>query len=481
MNRSVILPDVQIISKYKVGQSSVTITNDGRYIVHEPVLTFEGEKIYREMLMYMYQSLIPLKDSRDPIAYIEENIWRRANLIGQTDKIKKCYRGLRYRLERDILRYGILDVPMQDSQVEDITCEKFDADVGIVHRVHKSWKYPVLDTNLSFDTKNNMNAFVQSIMLRNHKTVSDAKPFGNLRLPEGHRMHITYDDKVSLPGPIISIRKFTRIPLTIIDLIKNGTMTKLQAAYLWMMIDARAFGILVGPTSAGKTTALNALMFLCHPKWVIVTAEDMPELQIPHKRWKRLVTRGDYEDEKFAVDLQRLNYEALRMRPHFIVLGEVRNSGEVHSLFDIAATGHGGMATFHAEDPTYARMRLTDRDIGLSRNQLVLLWFMVHLGEIRCGKEIHRKILCIDEITPGSNNPKIKSLFKYITSDDCYDTERVEDLVNKSKRVHDVAEKFGTDASENLTKRINLLERCIHEKISDHADIIKILSSIYVN
>ena len=69
---------------------------------------------------------------------------------------------------------------MQDSQVEDITCERFDMDVGIVHRVYKSWKHPVLDTNLSFGTKNNMNAFVQSIMLRNHKTVSDAKPFGNL-------------------------------------------------------------------------------------------------------------------------------------------------------------------------------------------------------------------------------------------------------------------------------------------------------------
>ena len=480
MNKSVRLPDAQVISRYKVGQSSVTITSDGRYIVHEPALTFEGEKIYREMLMYMYQSLMPLKDSRDPVAYIEENIWRRASLIGQTDKIKKCYRGLRYRLERDILRYGILDVPMQDSQVEDITCERFDMDVGIVHRVYKSWKHPVLDTNLSFGTKNNMNAFVQSIMLRNHKTVSDAKPFGNLRLPEGHRMHITYDDKVSLPGPIISIRKFTKVPLTVIDLIKNGTMTKLQAAYLWMMIDARAFGILVGPTSAGKTTVLNALMFLCHPKWIIVTAEDIPELQIPHKRWKRLVTREDYENEKFAINLQRLNYEALRMRPHFVVLGEARNSGEVHSLFDIAATGHGGMATFHAEDPAYARMRLTDRDIGLSRNQLVLLWFMVHLGEIRHGKEIRRKILRIDEITPGSNSPKIEPLFKYMVSDDRYDTECVEDLVAKSKRVHDVAKKFGTDASKNLTKRINLLERCTQEKISSPADIIKILGSIYL-
>ena len=63
-----------------------------------------------------------------------------------------------------------------------------------------------------------------------------------------------------------------------------------------------------------------------------ITAEDIPELQIPHKRWKRLVTREDYENEKFAINLQRLNYEALRMRPHFVVLGEARNSGEVHSL-----------------------------------------------------------------------------------------------------------------------------------------------------
>ena len=166
MNKSVRLPDAQVISRYKVGQSSVTITSDGRYIVHEPALTFEGEKIYREMLMYMYQSLMPLKDSRDPVAYIEENIWRRASLIGQTDKIKKCYRGLRYRLERDILRYGILDVPMQDSQVEDITCERFDMDVGIVHRVYKSWKHPVLDTNLSFGTVK----FVQSLCYV-HKSV----------------------------------------------------------------------------------------------------------------------------------------------------------------------------------------------------------------------------------------------------------------------------------------------------------------------
>ena len=63
MNRSVRLPDAQVINRYKVGQSSVTITSDGRYIVHEPALTFEGEKIYREMLMHMYQSLMPLKDS----------------------------------------------------------------------------------------------------------------------------------------------------------------------------------------------------------------------------------------------------------------------------------------------------------------------------------------------------------------------------------------------------------------------------------
>ena len=476
----------KILDQYRVNGVTVTITTDGKYLINEPQLTAEGYDLYQILMDMGWEAIVPEKDNDDPMSLhsktfsldiLRTHIWTQAKKMGVAEQIKNSYHTIEYILRRDILGYGILDVLMQDPDIEDISVEMPGSEVGIVHRRHSTKKFPILDTNVKFNKLEEMEKFIQKVTIASNKSISVGKPIVHIRTPEGHRVTMTLGE-ISLPGPTISIRKFSK-PYNIVDLLKSDTMTSLQAAYLWILLEHKAFGIVIGGTGAGKTSTINALSGLTHPKWILLTVEDTPELQIPHKRWKRLVTKESISNNPdHVIDTGQLVETSLRMRPDFVIVGEVRGPKETQSLFDIAATGHGGLSSFHANSSEEVILRLTGR-IGLEETQLALLWFSLHITKIPRSNEIVRKVLSLDEFVPQTGKVEVQNIFQYDIKSDSYNVETVDGLIDKSWRLKSIANEKGIDMKSELEKRIKLLDGCVEDDLNDINKIFEKTSVVY--
>jgi archaeal flagellar protein FlaI len=151
---------------------------------------------------------------------------------------------------------------------------------------------------------------------------------------------------------------------------------------------------------------------------------------------------------------------SLRMRPDFEIVGEVRGD-EAQYLFQSAATGHGGLTTFHASSAESAINRLASEPINIKSSQQMLLWYIAHITRLKdVNKKTFRKIISIKEIIPKYDTIALESIFSYNQKTGSYDTNSIEDLLQKSKKIHDAASMLNVDAAYDLRKRIDILDDC---------------------
>lgn len=471
------LTKLNIIDRYKVGQADAYVTSDGQLLYVEPPMSTEAYEFYQTMMNHLFLSLEP-GGRADDVSYIENHMWREAEATAKTDILSKNADSIRYYLVRDILGYGILDVLMKDENIEEITAERFDTRVGVVHRKYS--EFNILDTNITFGTFEEMNSYVQKLMQKTGSTVTAAVPIMNAMTKEGDRITVTYGSEVSLPGPTLDIRKFTRQPYTITHLVRSGLLSEIMAAYLWMLIDAKAFGLVVGETGSGKTTILNALMGMANPRWKIVTIEETPELKIPHQRWERLVTRTSamITQSKFDVTIMDLIRASLRMRPDFELVGEVRGQ-EAQYMFQSAATGHGGLTTFHGSSAEAALNRLESEPINIKASQQMLLWFIAHATRFKIEGRVARRIASISEVIPQKDTVELHQLFVYNQKSQKHNIDTVEELCEKSKKVHAAADVLNVEPADDLKKRIMFLQKCIELGASTNEKVFSIMSGFY--
>jgi len=477
------ISNVDVIEQYCIGQAKVFVTKDGRYLIVEPKITAQGHEIYEHMMEQLFLSLEPLEHSRDPVSYIETHIWREAEQQAMLEQVKSNFSELRYYLVRDIIGYGILDVMMNDDSIEEITAERFDRTVGVIHR--KFTEFNILDSNVLFGTEDIMNSYIQRLVQRTGHTVTAAAPVMNAMTPTGDRIAVTYEREVSLPGPTIDIRKFTRQPYTITHLLELGAMSNLMAAYLWILFDAKAFGLIIGETGSGKTTTINSLMCLTNPRWKIVSIEETPELKIPHYRWERLFTRTSSmisdSANNYDITIMDLIKASLRMRPDFEIVGEVRGE-EAFALFQSAATGHGGLTSFHASGVESALSRLSAEPINIRASQQMLLWFVLHITRMRNDKkQIVRRVAGINEIIPRHEGKvDLCEIFRYDIKKNSFGTETLEDLVKKSQRVQQAADLLNIyNLQGDLRTRMYLIDQCLKNRARKIDDVFEILGRYY--
>ena len=301
---------------------------------------------------------------------------------------------LKYLFVRDKVGFGLLAPLLLDPYIEDISCSG-TGPIFIEHKIFKS-----LESAIVFPAEEELDEFVIWLGEWIKKPVTVRNPIVDSILPDGSRINIVYGSDVSRRGSNFTIRKFAGTPPSIMNLIEWGTMDYMMAAYLSFVIEEGMNLFVVGATASGKTTTMNAITTFILPDKKIVSIEDTPELQVPHKNWIREVTRGSGKDKKGSeVSMFDLLKAALRQRPDRIIIGEIR--GEEGAIaFQAMQTGHGVISTFHAGSVGRLIQRLSGQPINIPKTYVDNLEVVVIQAAVKAPGTMGlvRRITSINEI-----------------------------------------------------------------------------------
>ncbi|HIP85405.1 MAG TPA: flagellar protein FlaI, partial [Pyrodictium sp.] len=352
----------------------------------DETMVVESDEEKKNLLLKLVDQVTVIVDT--PVNYRIQLL--KINRIRRVMVYREDYDYLRYYLVRDKVGLGPLEPLIRDPFIEDITCDG----VGPIYIVHKV--FGPLETNIVFRSEEELDKFVIELSERIGKPVSSARPVVDATLPDGSRINIVFGSDVSLRGTNFTIRKFSKKPLSIIQLIKWGTLDEHVGAYLWTLLLEGMSGFIAGETASGKTTSLNAIIAFIRPTAKIVTIEDTAEVQVPHPNWTRELTRdtGSIETSVTMFDLLKA---ALRQRPNYIIVGEIRGA-EGNIAFQAMQTGHPVLATFHAGSVERLIQRLTSPPINVPKTQLDNLNFVIIQSAVYREGAIMRRMLSVNEI-----------------------------------------------------------------------------------
>ncbi|GAB3681126.1 hypothetical protein GCM10028857_04860 [Salinarchaeum chitinilyticum] len=274
---------------------------------------------------------------------------------------------LLYLLKRDFIGYERIDPIKHDINVEDISCDGYDSPVFVYHT-----DYEQIISNI-YHGRAELDDFVVKLAQRSGKGISKRRPQVDATLPDGSRAQLTLGREVSDHGTNYTIRQFKDVPFTPIDLINWNTFSLEEMAFLWLCIENHKSLIFAGGTASGKTTSLNAVSLFIPSNTKIVSIEDTREVELPQRNWIASVTRPSFSDDAQGdVDEFDLLEAALRQRPDYIVMGEIRGE-EGRTLFQVMSTGHTTYTTFHADSVGEVLKRFTTEPINVSKTMFTAL------------------------------------------------------------------------------------------------------------
>lgn len=294
---------------------------------------------------------------------------------------------LLYYLKRDSLGFKQIDPIKNDINIEDISCNGYNSPVFVYHG-----SYEQIITNITHG-ESELDDFVVKLAQRSGKGISKRNPQVDVTLPDGSRGQLTLGSEVSDHGTNYTIRQFNDVPFTPIDLINWRTFSLEQMAFLWLAIENHRSLIFAGGTASGKTTSLNAISLFIPSSAKIVSIEDTREVELPQRNWIASVTRPSFTgDEKGDVDEFALLEAALRQRPEYIVMGEIRGE-EGRTLFQVMSTGHTTYTTFHADSVGEVLKRFTTDPINVSKTMFTALDLVSIQSSTRVnGSKVRRNI-----------------------------------------------------------------------------------------
>ena len=260
----------------------------------------------------------------------------------------------RERLAREILDeifgLGPLEPLLKDPTISDILVNRYD-------RVYVERAGKLEPTGLSFKDNGHLMQIIDRIVSRVGRRVDESSPMVDARLADGSRVNAIIPP-LAVDGPCLSIRRFSRDPITARNMLENKTLTEAMLELLSAMVKGRLNILISGGTGAGKTTLLNVLSGYIPNAERVVTIEDAAELQLKQEHIVRLETRPPNIEGKGAVRQRQLVINSLRMRPDRIIVGEVRGE-EAFDMLQAMNTGHeGSLTTVHANTQRDALSRI---------------------------------------------------------------------------------------------------------------------------
>lgn len=382
------------------------------------------------------------------------------------------------KLFQDLVGYGEIDPLIRDDNLEEIMVIGIDKPVFVYHR-----EYGMMKTNILFKDAGEVMNLIDSIARQINRRIDQESPILDGRLPDGSRVNATIPP-ISADGPSMTIRKFKRDPLTIIDLINSKTISVELAAFFWLCFDGlgvkSANAIISGGTSSGKTTTLNALSSFINPKERIITIEDTLELQIPHEHVIRMETRPPNVENRGELTMNDLVKNSLRQRPDRIIVGEVRGS-EAITLFTALNTGHSGFGTLHSNDARETITRLTNAPMSVPNIMISAIDFIIMQNRIyRSDGVSFRRISEVAEVS--GIEEEVIQLNKIFEWDPQSDT--IKNVGITSKTLTEIANVSGNSLNslyDEIKNREIVLQHMVDQNIRSIRDVSTVLEMYYLD
>jgi len=476
-------PGVEQTEVYPVNEpyAYVRITYDNAtheylYEVLEPKMTPAEVDLFRDIKERIFERLdINTQNVLDEVA--------KKTLRDVTDDIIHDYgisltpvqrEKILYAMYKEFLGNGMIDPLMHDRYIEDISCDGVNANLFVYHN-----RYESMRTNLIYKNSDELDSFVTKLAQRAGKYISIAEPMLDATMSDGSRIQMTLGTEVTAHGSTYTIRKFKDEPITPTDLIEWRTFSPLSIAFFWMAVESGKSCIFAGGTASGKTTSLNAISLFMPPLAKIVTLEDTRELKLPHPNWIPSITRTSFDTSgKGEIDMYELLRAALRQRPEYILVGEVRGK-EALTLFQAMSTGHVTYSTIHADSVASIVHRLENPPLNVPRNMLSALDLVSVQVQARIGGQRIRRnkqIIEILDIDPRTNELITNEVFRWHPA-----TDEIT-YSGKSYVLEEIMESRGWDEErmrEELKMRQEVLEWMRIKKIRNFRDVGNILVQYY--
>jgi flagellar protein FlaI len=421
-------------------------------------------------------------DIRDPLLYREgtgktDEATLREELTGLlegygVDAGMDTFHALAYYLDRDFRGYGKVDPLLNDRHIEDVSCDGYDLPIFVYHD-----EYTDIETNVSFG-KSELDNYVIRLAQQSGRHVSVGDPIVETTLPDGSRAELALGEEVTPRGSAFTIRQYAEDPLTPVDLLEYGTFSVEQMAYFWLCIEHNKSLIFAGGTASGKTTSMNAVSMFIPPRAKVLTIEDTRELSLYHDNWLSSVTR-ERRYEGTDIDMYDLLRSALRHRPEYIVVGEVRGD-EATTLFQAMNTGHTTFSTMHADSIETVINRLENEPINVPRAMVQSLDMLSIQTLTRSGDQRVRRAKTIGEIVGIDQRT---GELDYSSAFD-WNAEADEFRRNDSSLMSEIADERGWSRAEllrEIRRRERFLELLLELDIADYRTFTALVNEYYAD
>ncbi|HMK54765.1 MAG TPA: CpaF family protein [Methanobacteriaceae archaeon] len=380
------------------------------------------------------------------------------------------------QISQEMLGYGKLDPMIKDDDLEEIMVIGTEKNVFVYHR-----KIGMMVTNVVFETEDDIRGIIDVIARQVNRRIDQQTPILDARLKDGSRVNATIPP-VSADGSTLTIRKFRKDPLTVVDLINFKTFSSHLAGFLWVCVDGLGVkpcnAIIAGGTGSGKTTTLNTVSSFVPPRERIITIEDTLELQLPHTHVLRMETRPPNIEGKGELDMDTLVKNSLRQRPDRVIVGEVRG-GEAITLFTALNTGHSGFGTLHSNTARETITRLVNPPMNVPNIMIPALDFIIMQNRMYRseGGSIRRVTEVAEVVGMEEGNVQLNRIFEWNNV-----TDKVEYVGIASQTLRDIAELRGigiTEIEEEIEKRRLVLEYLADNNIRSIEEVGRCVNSYY--
>ncbi|MBN1194205.1 MAG: type II/IV secretion system ATPase subunit [Methanomicrobiaceae archaeon] len=458
-----------------------------RYHVLEPPLSpgeAETLRIIRGAFEKMISTSVDLILGGHREAYLHERFDTILKIFGFTMSGEQRER-IFFHLKRDYLGYGRIDTLMKDKYIEDVSCNGAEMELYVQHRT-----YGPVRTHIQFGDVE-LNNFVLKLAQISGRHISLLQPIRDVTLPDGSRGNLTLGSEVTRHGSTFTIRKFRANPISAIELMDYGTIDAQQLAFLWLLMEYKRSLLVSGGTASGKTTFLNVLCSFIPTDYKIVSIEDTAEMNLMHPNWVQSVTRTGFGSKESVqssasgvsgissksageICLYDLLVAALRQRPEYIIVGEVRGP-EAFTLFQAIAVGHAAMGTIHAGSMDELLARIESNPMNVPRSLFSNIDAVVFPLQIRKGERNVRRIMQIVELLEldrESGDLVTNTVFRW-------DAEKDEFWFSGKSYLFDgIRDAFGVSREllvRELRDRTNLLTWIQSRCVRDYSEILTII------